>query len=61
MALRMFHLILMYAGIVLAAGFGMWCFFNHQAVLGVLSFVAAVGLVGYLGYFAKKAEQLHLP
>jgi len=60
LTLRSFHLILIGLGIILTAGVGVWGFFNHEALLGALSFGVSVLLVIYGAYFGAKAEQMHL-
>jgi hypothetical protein len=60
LTLKSFHLILIGLGIILTAGVGVWGFFNHEAVIGLVSFGVSVLLVVYGAYFGSKAEQMHL-
>lgn len=60
MNLKQFHIIFIYAALVLAAGFGGWCVTNDRVWMGIASFVLAVALIGYVGYFARKAIETHV-
>ncbi len=64
MSLKHFHIFFIMISVVMAAGFGFWCFLTDvgsavagSTVMGAVSLVAAVGLVIYGIKFLKKLEK----
>lgn len=56
MSLKSFHLFFILISVVLAFGFGAWCFRNDSSGAAVVLCLAGVGLVIYLGWFLKKMK-----
>ena len=64
MSLKHFHIFFIMISVVMAAGFGFWCFLTDagsavagSTVMGAVSLVAAVGLVIYGIKFLKMLEK----
>ncbi len=61
MDLKNFHVLFIMASIVVALGFGLWCFFTEagtavagSTVIGTISVIVAAALVIYAVVFLKK-------
>ena len=56
MSLKSFHVVFITASVILAFGFGAWCFEAEPRWLaaGVASIVAGLALVGYEVWFLRK-------
>ncbi|MEM7232173.1 MAG: hypothetical protein AAF517_08370 [Planctomycetota bacterium] len=67
MGLKNFHILFIIFSVLICAGFGVWCFatpdgqkLEYSQVIGVLSFLAAVGIAGYGVSFVAKAKEQNL-
>ena len=66
MSLKAIHIVFISASILLAFGFGGWCFNNYFAGLGTTadlalgtgSFVLAIALIVYGSYFLRKLKNI---
>ena len=61
MDLKNFHILFIIASVVVALGFGLWCFFTEagtatagSTVMGTISVIVAAALVIYAVVFLKK-------
>jgi len=59
-SLKWFHVVFISLSVVMAVGFGLWGLADEHAVLGGLSFVAALALVAYGRYFLHASRKIGL-
>ena len=68
MGLKNIHIVFISMAIALCLGFGTWCVSMYRdlggggyLVVGIVSFVCALGLTVYGNWFLKKMKGIHQP